>query len=214
MEATGPADAFNATLADLFTATTATSREVTVGPDADGLDFGYAPDTQQIIADLDQDVILANGEPVRWWRQQVHAALRVHAQENDNPHRPRRFYDSQTMLGFLAAVQSLDLPEPFTFTPGHELEEAYEILRRHPHTDLENLRRELLASELNHVTGRGLVGVQPGLQEVLIAWGETLVSQGDQAAAKASADKASSTVLDAIRIFSAINTGGGGGIDE
>jgi len=214
VEATGPPDAFNATLADLFTATTATSREVTVGPDAGGLDFGYAPDTQQIIADLDQDMILANGEPVRWWRRQMHAALRVHDQQNDNPNRPVRFYDPQTLLRFLAEVQSLYLPEPFTFTPGQELEEAYGILRRHPRTDLEDLRRELLASELNHVSGRGLIGVQPGLQGVLIAWGETLVAQEEQAAAKASPDKASTLLQDAIVIFGAINSGGGGGIDE
>ena len=207
-------DAFNATLERLFTATTALSYGVTVGPDSTGLAFGFTPDTRQIISDLDQDVILADGEPVRWWKKQVHAALRIslgRGPSDPNPGRPVKFYDPETVLGFIAAIEALALPEPYVFTPDDELAEAYEILRRHPRTEYDELYRELLTTEFNHVSGRGLVTSSAELQRVLIGWGESLLAAP---AAGAAADKADTGLLDAITIFKGINTGGGGGIDE
>ncbi len=75
--------------------------------------------------------------------------------------------------------RSLYLPEIFQFTPGQELEEAYDILRlkacqsSNTCDPLEILRQQLLATELNDVSGFGLVD-DPALQDVLIAWGEAV----------------------------------------
>jgi hypothetical protein len=69
----------------------------------------------------------------------------------------------------------------------------------------------LLVTELNFVSGLGLVDEQDRVG-VLISWGEGLLATAPGAK---SADKGRDfDVFNAIQIFSAINTGGGGGVDE
>jgi len=113
-------------------------------------------------------------------------------------------------LGFLTEIQGLFLDDPYYFTPGNELQEAYDILRSHSHDPIDELLAALLATELNQVSGRGLVG-QEDLLLVLIAWGEALVADtlaGGQ-------DKAQPDELEvATELFGLVNTGGGGGVDE
>lgn len=210
-------EAFNPTLSQSFNATTATSREVTVGPDAPDQDFGFNPSVEDIIADIEQGEILPAGESVKWWKQQLHPALGLANNNPDlpstpngkrNPPRPGR-YDPEVLRGFLTTIEGLYLPDPYVFTPGDELASAFEILRPHPTNDYEDLYRELLATELNLVSGRGLVGVDPGLHDALVSWGESLLVLSLEDTAKAYVDLGR-----AIRIFQTINTGGGGGIDD
>ncbi|HPF69391.1 MAG TPA: SdrD B-like domain-containing protein [Candidatus Krumholzibacteria bacterium] len=210
------ADAFNPTLGSLFLPTTATSLDVGVGPDASGLDFGFTPDTAQILDGLDQGELQPAGETLRWWKDQLHHAIRS-CEDGDEPSdhgrgygRQGRFYSPARLLEFIAAIEQLALPEPYQFTDGDELREAYQTLRRHPRTDVEDLYRELLVTELNHVSGHALAGADPAFVGVLIAWGETLIVQeGADGAAKAG-----DNLLSAVLIFRSLNTGGGGGIDE
>jgi hypothetical protein len=73
---------------------------------------------------------------------------------------------------------------------------------------------KLLAAEFNDVSGRGLFA-EPELQDVLLSWGESLVV--DATGAAKAADKArtgSGELRLAIDLFGAINTGGGGSVDE
>lgn len=204
----GTDGAFNASLAELFNPTTPLEVAVTLGPDATGIDFGFTPDADRIISDLEQGVILADGENVDWWRRQAYAAWRISGGVDGKPRSQLEgYYTPERMLEFIAAIEAFYLPDPYTFTQGNELQDAYDKLRAYPLNPAQKLYRELLVSEFNHVSGRGLAGVDPALQGVLIAWGETLLVQAD-------ADKADTDLLGAARIFHGINTGGGGGIDE
>lgn len=199
---------FNPSLAELFSPTTPLEVAVTLGPDTTGIDFGFTPDAERIIADLEEGVLLADGENVDWWRRQVYAGLRISGGVDGKPHSQLEgYYTPERLLEFIAAIEAFYLPDPYAFTPGSELQDAYDKLRAYPMNPAEKLYRELLVSEFNHVSGRGLAGVAPALQEVLIAWGETLLVQ-------AAADKADVDLLGAARIFRGINTGGGGSIDE
>jgi hypothetical protein len=203
----GPANGgndFNGNLAENFEPTGAPSLEVTVGPDALGLDFGYAPLTQDIIFDLETGVLLSNGESVKFWKQQLRAAL-SNGQGN-------HVYDGPTLLGFLAAIQQLALPEIYNFTPGQELEEAFAILGSNSHDPLDELLQELLATEFNEVSGRGLLS-NPDLQDVLISWGESLILENSTKIDKARTTDSGDITL-ATDMFGLINTGGGGGVDE
>ena len=213
----GHPEAFNPALDQSFDATTAVSREVTVGPDAMDLDFGFNPSVEAILEDVEQGVIQSSGESVKWWKRQFQPAVGL----SNNPHafpetpngkrtppRPDR-YDPETLLGFLTAIEGLYLPLPYAFTPGDELDSAFRMLLHHPADDYEDLYRELLVTELNLVSGRGLVGVDPALQDALVSWGESLLVLSVEDAAKADLN-----LLGAARVFRSINTGGGGGIDD
>ena len=218
-------EAFNPTLAMSFAATTVLSREVTVGPDAAGVDFGFNASIDDIITDLETGEILPSGESVLWWKTQFREAIRqsnlyvLHNGEEaehrtngvtgtNNPPRPS-YYDPQTLLGFLAAIEDLYLPLPYEFTPGQELESAHQALRHTPVDDYEDLYRELLTTELNFVSGRGLDGVDPALLDALVSWGESLLVLSLEDPGKADLNLPGAT-----RIFRTINTGGGGGIDD
>ncbi len=221
----GYPDAFNAELQASFAATTPLEIPVTVGPDATDNLFGFSPVTDTIIEDLVSGDLYTNGYSVKWWRQQVKWAL-------DDVDHPDVVYDREELEAFLAAIEELHLPEIFQFTPGHELEEAYDILRlkacdsTNDCDPLEILRQELLATELSDVSGFGLVD-DPALQDVLIAWGEAVWVENLAAARAASPLGAGHgddpgdvgivpdyQVPPAIEIFKMINTGGGGGVDE
>ena len=218
-------EAFNPTLAASFDATTVLSREVTVGPDAADVDFGFNASIDDIISDLENGVILPSGESALWWKVQFREAIRqshlyvlhngeeaVHRTNEltgaNNPPRSS-YYDPQVLLGFLSAIEGLYLPLPYVFTPGQELESAYQALRHTPVNDYEDLYRELLTTELNFVSGRGLDGVDPALLDALVSWGESLLVMSLEDAGKADLNLPGAT-----RIFRTINTGGGGGIDD
>jgi hypothetical protein len=79
------------------------------------------------------------------------------------------------MLAFIDAIEELELATPYQFTDGLEFKEAFDILNTTSHDSVSKLRRELLATEFNHVSGKGLVG-ESDLQLVLIGWGEGLLA--------------------------------------
>ena len=166
IDAATAANDFNETLASSFNATGPTSRTVTLGPDSPGNDFGFDPKTAEIGTQLDQGIILTTGEPARFWQKQIRMAIsggRDHVE-----------FDAATMAQFIAQIQGLFLPDPFRFTPGSEFEEALSILSTKSKDPLPLLRKELLAAELNHVSGKGLVGAWE-LQRALLAWAESVV---------------------------------------
>ena len=117
-------------------------------------------DGPEITEELEQGTLSTTGEPVRFWRKQLRAALKGGM--------PYESYDAETMAAFIEEIQGLFLPEPFQFTPGNEFQEALDILTEKPPKDpLNQLFRELLAAEFNHVSGRGIVGAI-NLQRVLL----------------------------------------------
>ncbi len=206
---------FNGSLAESFDPTTVLGLEAAVPPDSPGNDFGFSPRAEELIFDLESGVLLSDGESRKFWKSEFRSA--------SGNGRGNAVFGAAQLLGFLAEVQALFLADPYTFTPGNEIQEAFDLLRSNSKEPLDLLLAELLATELNQVAGRGLVG-QEDLQLVLIAWGEALVAEGQATTAAGYADgsgidtartTATPTQMDqATELFSLINTGGGGGVDE
>ncbi len=109
---------------------------------------------------------------MKYWKKTLQGAL-------NNSHPPGG-YDPQTVVGFVEEVRGLFLQDPYDFADGYEgVQQAFEILKDHYKDEVDILWQELLATELNQVSGRGLVS-QPGLQLALISWGESLIVQAWQ----------------------------------
>ena len=214
-------DDFNADLASSFDATTVLSLPVVVGPDSAGNDFGFKPRAEQLANDLTSGTLSSNGLPVEYWTKLFRRAL---IEEDSN--RQAVGHDSNSSSGsgwghgedymsgaelvaLTQVIEGLYLHYPYQFTDGGELREVYDILRSNPRTDEEKLFRELLVTELNFAAGRGII-TQSDVVGVLISWGEALLAGGDK-----SLDKGrSGDITYALTLFEAINTGGGGGVDE
>jgi len=160
---------FNGSLAESFDPTTVLGLEAVVPPDSPGNDFGFSPRSEEIIIDLESGVLLSDGESRKFWKSEFRSAA--------GNGRGNTVFGATQLLGFLAEVQALFLADPYTFTPGNEIQEAFDILRSNSKEPLDQLLAELLATELNQAAERGLVG-QEDLQLVLIAWGEALVAEG------------------------------------
>ena len=205
-------DDFNENLAASFDATGPTSIVVTIGPDSPGNNFGFDPRTEEITYDIEQGALLTTGEPVKFWKKQLRAAI--------SDSRGRVEFDAATMAQFIAEIQGLFLPDPFQFTPGNEFQEAMDILSTNSKEPLDILLKELLAAELNEVSGKGLVDAA-ALQSILLAWVESVI-----VAASASPPLTSQysdrvllggpiddRVVDAINLLIKLNgtTGGGSG---
>jgi hypothetical protein len=156
---------FNENLAASFDPTGPTSLIVTVGPDSPGNDFGFYPQAEEITYDIEQGVLPTNGEPAKFWKKQVRAAM--------SGSQGKVEFDAATIAQFIAEIQELYLPDPFQFTPGNEHAEVMEILSIVSKDPLQILHRELLVAEFNEVSGKGLVG-SAALQSVLIAWAEAI----------------------------------------
>lgn len=200
---------FNGGLTNSFDPTTALSFETAVPPESTGNDFGFSPQSEEIIFDLESGALLSDGASLKFWKSVFRTA---NSNGNRNP-----VYDNATLLGFLHEVEGLFLADPYRFTPGSELQEAFAILRSSSKDPVDQLLSELLATELNQAAGRGLIGNED-LQLVLISWGEALIADARAADAAAAAPEKGRTPGDdlstAIQLFGMINTGGGGGVDE
>ena len=205
--ATAAAD-FNEVLASDFDPTGPTSTVVTIGPDSPGNDFGYDPRVQQITLELDAGLLLTTGEGPKYWLKQLRGSGKTD-------------FDSATMAAFLSEIEGLFLPEPFQFTAGSEFQDAINILKSRSKDPIDQLLKQLLAAELNEVSGKGLVDAAE-LQSVLLAWVESLITQSSTAGPSAAAPRGGGgpqrarptvTIDGAIDLLKGMNgsaTGGGG----
>lgn len=166
IDAATTADDFNEELFESFDATGPNTKSVTVGPGSLGNNFGFDPQTEEIIVKIDDGTLLTNGEPPKFWEREMRSAI--------NGGKGKSEFDLATMEQFVAELQGLFLVEPFQFTPGNEFQEALAILSTNSKDPLDLLLMELLAAELNHLSGKGLVGAA-SLQSVLLSWAESLV---------------------------------------
>ena len=203
---------FNGQLAESFDPTTSLTAEVTVPPNSPGHDFGFNPKTQKLIFDLESGTLLSNGESVKYWKKTLQGAL-------NNSHRPGG-YLPETVVDFVTKVREFFIENPYDFADGFEgVQQAFDILKSHPKEDVDLLLQQLLATELNEVSGQGLIEPS-GLQPALISWGESVVFEAWAAAQPANGDaiipfaSREAALGDAIRLFELMNTGGGGSVDE
>lgn len=228
----GHPGAFNADLAQSFSPTGPLMRPVTVGPDAPGNDFGFVPEFANLLADLQEGVITTDGLTQAMWSQIFRCAILAEQAQgldldgvDDALSREpvygddcgqvggRLFYDTTTLRELLGMVSGLFLPEPFQFREGYEVEQANKLLAMVPRTDEEALVQELLVTELNYVTGRGTVG-QLDLMASLASWAESLLYVEDVLPLKGADKSRADDLRNALQILEAVNTGGGGGVDE
>ncbi|UCF04189.1 MAG: carboxypeptidase regulatory-like domain-containing protein [bacterium] len=165
IETSTAAEDFNEELAESFDPTGPISLTVTVGPDSPGNDFGFDPKAQKIEYEIDQGILLTTGEPAKFWRKQLRAAI--------SGSQGKVEFDAATLAQFITEIQGLYFPEPFQFTSGNEFQEAMEILSIKSKDPVQQLLRELLAAEFNEVSGKGLVDA-PELQSALLAWAESV----------------------------------------
>lgn len=204
---------FNEELVASFSPTGPTFLVITVNADMPGNDFGFDPNTKELTQAIVDGFIETDGEPLKFWIKEIRAAK--------NNGGGRVMYDAATLAGFIADIQGLFLPEQFQFTPGNEFEEVYAILQSHSKVALDNLVQELLVAELNHVSGRGLIGAA-SLQAVMLSWVESVIvdatpaitiqfSNSDSGPLMLGGDLNDSRVGDAMDFLTELNGSIGGG---
>lgn len=242
VDTAGHQEAFNYDLGAWFIATTPLSRSVVTGPRATGNDFGFIPDSEAILADIRSEDLDTNGYTREAWR--VFFRCAIHAggmgrhdhdsapggSDHDGGDRHEGFrghrfgdscgcapgepvYDEAELRALLMEVEGLFLPVPFQFADGRELREAYRLLSSRESTLEGRVEQELLVAELNYVVGRGIVGQQDLLAAVL-GWVESLLVWDEDGAAKVGEKDKASRLGGALELLEAVNTGGGGGVDE
>ena len=196
---------FNEELGESFDATTLNPLSVTVGPDSPDNDFGFKPQADELITKLEAEVLLTNGASPKFWAMELKAASRGRSKE----------FDAATLLAFLLEIETLFFPDPYQFADGNEFQGAQDILNIKSKDPVLKLLKQLLATELNHVSGKGLIG-EEDLQEVLISWAESLIIAGQLLGfgpAGAGPTDDSGEIKKATKLLSLVNNarGGGGG---
>ncbi len=196
-------DDFNETLFAFFVHTGVNtddpSQGVTLGPDAEGVVFGFTPVPTDIVEDIISGELVTTGETVKYWKAQLEGALKGEPDE----------IDAATLLGYLDVIETIYLPEWYQFGTEDRLEVALDYLKHKPDAgEWYELREELLATQLNTVRGLGVTGAE-GLEDALIAWGETLLITNDSTVGTSAATAVPATLTEAATVFNAINGGGG-----
>jgi hypothetical protein len=219
-------DQFNYDIAQSFAPTSGLVIPVTAGSGSEGLEFGFVPRPGDILADLESGELVTNGQSISYWLKVLRRTI---IQENsgrqasghdgdghDGPEawgHPGWYPSPDEMRGLILVIEGLFLTEPYQFTEGNEVEEVYQILRTKMKTDYDLMIQEMLVSELNYVAGLGLINEEDRLG-VLISWGEALANINPGPVAKSGEKDYKSDIRSAFQIFKAVNTGGGGGVDE
>jgi hypothetical protein len=211
VDTTAAAGFFNPELGTWWTPTTALEFTIEVPPGAAGLDFGFQPATDQVLEDLADGDLRSLGVPLDFWIAELVFALDpVPVPEGIDPDvlpYDTPFYTPAELLDLLQQVEQQALPEPYQFTTGEEFLDALAILAVEAGEPVDILLAELLATELNLVSGRSLDG-DTELLPALVLWGESIVVQ--EGGVALAGDGA---VRIAIDVFRNINVGGGGGFD-
>lgn len=209
-----PETDFNESLYASFDPTGPVTAPVTVGPDSYGNDFGFYPQTEEITQEIATGVLITTGESAAYWLKQVRWA--------SHGGNPNSEFAPEMMAQFIADIQGLYFPDPFQFTPGNEYAEVIEILKSKSKDPLVELIRELLTAELNQVSGKGLI-TAPELQEILLAWTESIVIEALTPAVTSQApdriflgqgiidDRVSEALNLLVELNGAIGGGSGGG---
>jgi hypothetical protein len=190
-------------------ATAPTSIAVAIGPDATENNFGFAPKTSQIINDLKRKVLLSNGKAATFWKKELKIAITGKGKPE---------VSKALLQSYVSQIRAFLLFEPFQLPGGDGLQAAYDIVDRPVKTDLDKLKRELLAAEFNHMNTRGIIGTDEALQLILLGWGESLVQSNSTTSAanlrkttsNAAVTAAASTVSEAVDLFTQLNSSGGG----
>ncbi len=201
---------FNEQLAASFTATGPLTRSVSIGPDATGNDFGFNPKGAEIAADIENGNLPTTGKDEAYWARVLFEVKKGRTLDG---------YDAATILGFLAQIEGRFFSDPYQFTDGLELHEAYLILIGSPTALVDKLFQTLFVTELNDVAGLGLTD-EASLQGVLISWGESLIIEAwpEMLTFKEPTTTArpgiETDIQTALTVFNNLNQRGGGDIPD
>ncbi len=201
-----PANDFNE---DLFASFLfdVTSRTVNVPANAvENAHFAFEPKPSKITDDLEAGVLLTAGKPARFWKSELSKAI----------NNRKGVYTAAQLTAFLQQIEAIGIADPYQFTDGNELASAMAVFNDNTNDLIVKLKKEVLASELNFVSGNGLVG-ESDLHEVLLLWGEELISAPAPTAGTITpmAIKDISDGSSALGMFGLMNgSTGGGGTDE
>ncbi|MDH3243792.1 MAG: hypothetical protein OEM26_04180 [Saprospiraceae bacterium] len=191
-------------------ATTPTEIDVTIGPDQNNVNFGFETKTELLTDEMKSGSLKTNALSVNYWKGQFQKALSG---------RPDDFTIAE-LKGLISDINGFGLSDPFKFSSGDAgVQQVYDILRTKPSKDIDALRSELLANELNHFDDRGFLNVDGDLQEVMILYLEGVLANAVAGSASSLTLKSSTTAaatstttlsrsIDMSRTF---NSGGGGG---
>lgn len=182
-------------------ATTPTYLTVTLGPDAQSADFGFVPKSAKLLNDLKFGILPTNGATAGFWKKQIQIALSGGSNATVSKDR---------LLAYLSTIDNFLLDPPFDF-PNGLLQSAYDILSKPTKTDLDALNQQLLATELNHVSGHGIISTDPTLQLVILEWCESIVASQTASRTITPAATTSTSTSTATDICRSISSGGGGG---
>ncbi|KAF0245945.1 MAG: Cna B domain-containing [Planctomycetota bacterium] len=163
---------FNESLASWFSAPSWQQAAQVNGTEGASYNFLFNLNIDQILNDLNpQDPdgngfsFNGNGNTIGYWKHQLEVAIEGKGNAQ---------VSAATMKGYLAAIEALYLPEPFKFPDGFQ--SALDILGSESSEALDLLLKQLLGTEFNLVSGRGLAEPWFGLEGVLVAWGEYLAA--------------------------------------
>ncbi len=162
-------DDFNEILADYFFATTETEIVLTVTEDVVE-DFGFSPDVDKVIADIDGVTLKGDGLTIGFWKHQNAVADKGKKYTQIN---------TKTLQGYIDAIEELLLEKPFQFDDANEFRAAHDVMAMRTSDALELLKKQMLGTEFNDVAGRGLEAPFDELQDKLIAWGEYLAANSE-----------------------------------
>ena len=174
--ASTPETDFNEGLFESYDPTSPTSVQVQVTEAGSGLlnNFGFNPQVLELITRLQQGDLLSTGLPVNYWRRQFALVLQqLEPPAMGQPDPPDPDYTAAELIGFLNVVEGLAFEEPFQFPDGQELKTALLILSNNSGFILDELLKELLAFEINHAAGKGLINDIP-LQLTLVNYAESV----------------------------------------
>lgn len=179
-------------IASYFNLTTSSAYAINLTANSSSNNFGLAPNTQSILDDLksgdpdgDGFTFTGTGKTIGFWKHQLTTALSGKGKAQVNAADLKIFVDN---------VEAFYLEIPFQFNDVNEFLDALNVLQDTSSNPLDLLKKQLLGTEFNQVSGRGLLS-NPTLQTVLLQWGESLVaSQSTNAALVISAKD----ILDAI----------------
>ncbi|MCI5211638.1 MAG: hypothetical protein D3910_23305, partial [Candidatus Electrothrix sp. ATG2] len=168
------------------------------GADAKDNNFGFVPDLGIIRDDfVDADsngngvTFQGTGKTIGFWKHQNAVAIKGKGRAQVN---------AVDLQGYIDAIEALMLPVPFQLDDADEFQAAHDIMAKRTSDGLELLLKQLLGTEFNEVSGRGLQAPYDELQTNLIAWGEHLAAN--------SSDFSRDDLIAAKDIFDLINNSG------
>jgi hypothetical protein len=165
---------FNENLDAYFDPTSALNKPVDLnGADSNGNDFGFHLDTIAVLDDLnDSDpdgdgfTFAGNGKTIGFWKHQHQVALKG---------KGRAHVDAATLQSYLDNIENMYLVDPFQLNDLNEFQAAFDILSSKSSDMTDLLMKQLMGTELNHISGRGLTAFMD-LQGILIYWAEHMVA--------------------------------------